>query len=106
MNKEANNIKYFISISDETCRHFVCVGYVATRMVAEFIVTANKGNILDNASYVTIEKVKEGLFMYDEHPTIYEVTRDENGTPKARQIYKLPEKLLFRWGNLGFGKKL
>ena len=106
MNKEQSNIKYFISITDESCKHLVCVGYVATRMIAEFVVTANKGAILDNASYAVIEKVKEGLFMYDENPSVYKVEKNENGEARATIIYKFPEQLACRQGSLGFGIRL
>lgn len=98
--------KYFISISDETCK-FVCVGYVSDYLVAQRIVQANSGCILNNAKYAIIEKVKEGLFMYDENPYIYEVKRDEEGNVTgAERLIHLPPELIYRQGHYGFGISL
>ena len=98
--------KYFISISDESC-NFICVGYVSDFLVAQRIVQANSGSILNNAKYAIIEKVKEGLFMYDISPWICQVVRDKEGNVEgAKRIIDLPSELLCKQGHYGFGISL
>lgn len=100
--KEANT-KYFISITNEDAKHFVCVGFVGDYITAQRVVQCNTASILNNAKYAVIEKVREGIFMYDTHPVFYKVTKKKDGDYKATRLKIIPSKLLNREGKMGFG---
>ncbi len=101
---EEENINYFISIIDNECKKCICVGYVNKSYIADLIVQTNRGNILNNARYAIIEKVKEGIFMYDEKPTFYEVKKTEEDI-KAKRMKNIPN-IFKNKRAIGFGLKM
>ena len=95
------NIKYYISLISKNEKGIMCIGYVDNMKTADMVVKANVANIWQNAKYVVVEAVREGLFMYDENPTFY--TRSSETS--AKKLKNPPKSFKGKYG-LGFGIKL